>query len=71
VNGDGYVARRNGQGGAGQRWRLAALVRRGELDPRFRILCYNCNLALAFAGYCHGEKPSGDQSPSLPLFEVK
>jgi len=71
VNGDGYVARRSGQGGTGERAALAARLRRGLVDDRYQLLCYNCNCARAFAGYCHGEPPGGGPLPPLLLSEVK
>ncbi len=47
INNDGWSDRQHG-GSSGQQL-YKELLRKGAPDPRFQILCWNCNLAKAHA----------------------
>ena len=55
INQDGYIHRRKehiSSGGHTYLW-----IKKNGYPPGFRVLCYNCNLALGFLGYCpHNSK---------------
>jgi hypothetical protein len=53
VNGDGRAERAKGGGDLGWRARLLRRVAVGALDPAYRVLCFNCNIARHNWGYCH------------------
>jgi hypothetical protein len=54
VNGDGHVERARYGSGIGWKRRLLRRIAGGELDPAYRVLCWNCNTARGFFGSCHG-----------------
>lgn len=58
INGDGAEHRRQ-IGGKGRRL-YAAIKAEGFPKDRYRLLCFNCNIALGFYGYCphHPERKS-------------
>jgi hypothetical protein len=47
INGNGTRHRKSGEHGKICRWLIV-----NNFPPGFRILCYNCNMAMAFFGYC-------------------
>lgn len=54
-NGGGYAERKALGGSTG----VYKKLQKNPILPGYRVLCYNCNCALGFFGYCpHKQKPN-------------
>lgn len=65
INNDGAADRKDnkhGSGGKLYRW----LIKNGFPKENYQILCYNCNCAKGFFGYCPHNKPEAIIRPTRP-----
>lgn len=63
VENDGHVERRGGRSQFLWKVQLLARTRRKGLDARYRVLCFNCNLARESFGRCHDDGPLAHEPP--------